>query len=117
MDYDVYEYDEWYWDSIPVDEIYDTAEELDLMDWDEQQVSLRQIIMNKSDIRSELNTALDEYLSNGGKVTLYAPESVKVKRRVKVKPHLFIKPSEPRGVVSMFHRIDERHSTSNWNNW
>ena len=45
MDYDVYEYDEWYWDSIPVDDIYDTAEEVDLMDWDEQQVSLRQIIM------------------------------------------------------------------------
>ena len=39
-DYSVYEYDEWYWDSIPVDEIYDTAEELDLMDWDEQLISV-----------------------------------------------------------------------------
>ena len=38
-DYDVYEYDEWYWDSIPNEEldlIYDTAEELGLKDWDEQ---------------------------------------------------------------------------------
>ena len=35
-DYDVYEYDEWYWDSIPMQDVYDTAEELGLQDWDEQ---------------------------------------------------------------------------------
>lgn len=34
-DYDVYQYDEWYWDSIPYDDIYDTAEELELRNWDE----------------------------------------------------------------------------------
>ena len=34
-EYDVYQYDEMYWDSIPYDDIYDTAEELDLKDWDE----------------------------------------------------------------------------------
>ena len=73
--------------------------------------------MDKSDIRAELDAAIADYLANGGKVTVYAPKQVKANRRVKVKSHLFIKPSEPRGVVSMFHRIDERHSTSNWNNW
>lgn len=35
MDYDVYEYDEYYWDSIPYDDVYDTAEEIGLKDWDE----------------------------------------------------------------------------------
>ena len=35
MDYDVYEYDEWYWDSIPVDDIYDTAEEINLKGYDD----------------------------------------------------------------------------------
>ena len=34
-EYDVYQYDEYYWDSISYDDIYDTAEELDLKDWDE----------------------------------------------------------------------------------
>ena len=34
-DYDIYQYDEWYWDSIPNSDIYDTAEELDLKNWDE----------------------------------------------------------------------------------
>lgn len=36
MDYDVYDYDEYYWDSIPRDDLYDTAEEIDLKDWDDE---------------------------------------------------------------------------------
>ena len=35
MEYDVYEYDEWYWDSIPSDDIYDIADELNLKNYDE----------------------------------------------------------------------------------
>jgi hypothetical protein len=73
--------------------------------------------MAKSDIRAELNTAVDEYLAKGGKILVCETKQVKVSRKVKVKPHLFIKPSEPRGVVSMFYRIDERHNVGAWNNW
>lgn len=73
--------------------------------------------MNKADIRNELNNGISEFLKNGGKVTVYESKPVKVSRRVKVKPHLFIKPSEPRGPVSMFYRIDERHNVGAWNNW
>lgn len=34
-EYDVYQYDEYYWDSIPYDDVYDTAEEIGLKDWNE----------------------------------------------------------------------------------
>lgn len=73
--------------------------------------------MDKSDIRSEVNAAVEAFLSKGGKISVYQSKPVKVSRRVKVKPHLFIKPSEPREVVSMFYRLDERRYVGAWNNW
>ena len=49
------DYDEYYWDSIPRDDLYDTAEEIDLKDWDDECRTWLSFSVRYTNSRLEIN--------------------------------------------------------------